>query len=75
MGIYWVTGGVLLAYLVLAWFLGLWLHLHGSDLWILRGGLALLGVVGAGIFLWFHHKGQRHSRERSRRACGLFGHR
>ena len=58
MGIYWVTGGVLLAYLVLAWFLGLWLHLHGSDLWILRGGLAFLGVVGAGIFLWFHHKGR-----------------
>ena len=29
MGIYWVTGGILLAYLVLAWFLGSWLHLHG----------------------------------------------
>ena len=56
MGIYWVTGGILLAYLVLAWFLASWLHLQGSDLWILRSGLALIGVAGAGIFLWFHRK-------------------
>ncbi len=58
MGIYWVTGGILLAYLVLAWFLGSWLPLHGSDLWILRGGLAFIGLVGAGTFLWFHRKSE-----------------
>jgi len=53
MRVYWVTGGALLAYLVLVWFLGTWLQLHGSDRWILRGGLALIGLLGAGTFIWF----------------------
>ena len=39
MVVYWVTGGVLLVYLVLVWFLGSWLQLHGSDLWICVAGL------------------------------------
>jgi type VI secretion system protein ImpL len=56
MGVYWVTGGILLAYLVLVWFLGSWLHLRGSDLWILRGGLAFIGLAGAATFLWFYRK-------------------
>jgi type VI secretion system protein ImpL len=56
MGVYWVTGGILLAYLVLVWFLGTWLPLHGSDRWILRGGLAFIGLAGAATFLWFHRK-------------------
>ena len=56
MGVYWVTGGILLAYLVLVWFIGTWLNLQGSHLWILRGGLAFLGLVGAVAFLWFHRK-------------------
>ena len=37
---------VLVLWLMLAWFLGTWLHLHSSSLWILRGGLALLGLAG-----------------------------
>ena len=28
----------------------------GFPLWILRGGLAFLGLVAAGTFLWFHRK-------------------
>ena len=59
MGIYWVTGGVLAAYLVLVWFLGTWLSLRGSDVWILRGGLAVIGLVAAGVFLWFYRKSRR----------------
>ena len=31
-----------------AWFLGSLLHLHGRELWVLRIGLALIGVMGAG---------------------------
>lgn len=54
--VYWVTGGLLAAYLVLVWFLGMWLPVKGSDVWLLRGGLAIIGVIAAGIFLWFHHK-------------------
>ena len=57
MGVYWATAAILLPYLVLAWFLGIWLHLEGSNLWILRGGLALLGILAAGIpvyWYWSH---------------------
>ena len=56
MGVYWVTGGILVLYLILVWFLGTWLPLKGSDVWVLRGSLAFLGVLGAAVFLWFHHK-------------------
>lgn len=54
--VYLATGVILLAYLVLVWFLGVWLRLHGSDIWILRGGLAFVGIVAAGSFLWFYRK-------------------
>ena len=54
--VYLATGAILLAYLVLVWFLGGWLRLHGSDIWILRGGLAFVGLVAAGSFLWFYRK-------------------
>ena len=56
MAAYLVTGGVLLVYLVLVWFLPVWLHLRGADVWILRGSLAFIGVLAAGVFLWFHRK-------------------
>jgi type VI secretion system protein ImpL len=51
----------LLLYLILSWFLGTWLNLKGSDLWILRGGLAFLGLVAAGSFLWFYHRSRKDS--------------
>lgn len=56
MVVYWVTGGILLVYLVVVWFLASWLHLHGADVWILRGGLWFIGLLAAGSFLWFHRK-------------------
>jgi len=58
MGVYLATGGVLLVYLVLAWFLGTWLKLHGSDLWILRAGLTLIGLASAAIFIWFFRRAE-----------------
>jgi type VI secretion system protein ImpL len=51
-----VTALVLLVYLVLVWFLGQWLPLHGSDVWILRGVLAFLGFVGAGVAFWYQYQ-------------------
>src|ERR1700735_812902 len=54
--VYLATGVILLAYLVLVWFLGGWLRLHGSDIWILRGGLAFVGLIAAASFLWFYRK-------------------
>jgi type VI secretion system protein ImpL len=53
---YWVTGAILFIYLVLVYLLGRWLPLHGSDVWILRGVLALLGLIGALVAFWYQHK-------------------
>ena len=54
--VYLVTGIVLLVYLVLVWFLGTWMHPPGAGIWILRGGLWLIGLIAAGSFLWFYRK-------------------
>jgi type VI secretion system protein ImpL len=54
--LYWVTTLVLLVYLVLVWLLGRWLPLHGSDVWILRGVLALLGIIGAAVGYFYVYK-------------------
>ena len=56
---YWVTGVILLIYLVLVYVLGRWLPLHGSDVWILRGVLALLGLIGAAVAFWYQYKVQK----------------
>src|SRR5271166_2958551 len=61
--VYLATAIVLILYLVLAWFAGNWLHLQGASLWLVRGGLALIGVIGAGVFLWFHRKLTRDAGE------------
>jgi type VI secretion system protein ImpL len=53
---YWVTGVILLIYLVLVYLLGRWLPLHGSDVWILRGVLAFLGLIGAFVAFWYQYK-------------------
>lgn len=52
---YWVTILVLLIYLVLVWLLGIWLPLRGSEVWVLRGVLALLGIIGTTVVLWYQH--------------------
>src|SRR5580700_10572688 len=51
--VYWVTGGVLLVYLVLVWFIGTWANPPGSGIWILRIGLWLIGLLGAGFAVWW----------------------
>ena len=47
---------VLIVWLVLCWFIGTWLHLHGSNLWLLRIGLAVLGLAGFAGYLWVHYR-------------------
>src|ERR1700676_2942073 len=54
--LYWITTLVLLVYLVLVWLLGRWLPLHGSDVWILRGVLAAVGIVGAAVAYFYIYK-------------------
>lgn len=53
---YWVTALILLIYLVLVWVLGRLLPLHGSDVWVLSGVLALLGLIGAAVAFWYQYK-------------------
>src|SRR5260370_25972667 len=56
MGAYLATAIVLVLYLLLAWFAGTWLHLQGAGIWLVRLGLALIGFIGAGVFLWFYRR-------------------
>jgi type VI secretion system protein ImpL len=51
----------LLVYLVLAWFAGSWIGLQGSDLWILRVGLAVIGIAAAATIAWFCRKQDRQA--------------
>ncbi len=56
MNVYLLTALALVVYLILVWFLGTLLGLKSPELWILRGGLALVGIAAAAVFLWFWTK-------------------
>lgn len=47
------VSGSLLIYLLLAWWMGSLLQLKSPEIWILRGGLALIGVAAVAVWLWF----------------------
>ncbi|MGO9270603.1 MAG: ImcF-related family protein [Terriglobia bacterium] len=47
------VGAALVAWLMLAWFAGVWLHLEGSNRIILVAGLALVGIIAAAAFLYW----------------------
>jgi len=54
---YWVTAVMLLVYLTLAWLLPSWLPLRSTaEVWIVRGVLALLGLIGATVALWYQSR-------------------
>ena len=50
---YWIAALALIVWLVLAWFIGSWLHLQGSSLWILRIALALIGIAAFITLIWW----------------------
>src|ERR1041384_5879855 len=62
---YVVTGIVLLAYLILVWLMGDWLHLKSPDIWVFRGGLALIGIGIAAAVVWW-----RRSRQQAQGGAG-----
>src|SRR3954462_977765 len=47
------TTAVLIFYLALAWLVGPLIGLSGTRLWVLRGGLSLIGIIAAATFVWF----------------------
>ena len=57
MNVYVIISAALVVYFALVWLLGTVLGLKGADLWILRGGLALIGLLAAGAYLWYRWKG------------------
>ncbi|HLJ86704.1 MAG TPA: ImcF-related family protein [Candidatus Angelobacter sp.] len=56
---YFIAAIILVFFLIMAWVTGSLLQLHGASLWILRCGLALIGVAAAGWFLWFQQRLKR----------------
>ncbi len=50
---YWLAALALIVWWVLAWFIGSWLHLEGSHLWILRIALAVIGLAAFIIVIWW----------------------
>ncbi len=51
--LYWVTGAVLLVYLLLVWFLAGVINPPGAGIWVLRVGLWLIGILAAAITVWW----------------------
>jgi type VI secretion system protein ImpL len=50
---YWLFSIALIVWWVLAWLAGPWLNLHGKELWILRGALALIGLAAFTTCVWW----------------------
>src|SRR5438094_3113431 len=48
-----IAVAVLLVYVVTAFVTGRLLRLAGGDLWVLRGGLTVLGLISAALIVWF----------------------
>src|SRR5437870_4322058 len=50
---YLITGILLLVYLVAVWIVGGVLQLRSPDIWVFRGGLALIGIGAAAAYVWW----------------------
>lgn len=58
-----ITVLVVLLWMVLVWFLGSKLGLHGGVLWGLRISLWLIGLLSAGLVVWFFWRKKKLERE------------
>jgi type VI secretion system protein ImpL len=56
MNVYLIISISLIVYAILGWFVGSALGLQGSDLWIVRSALWIVGIVGSGTIAWFYYK-------------------
>lgn len=68
MNIYWASGGLFIIYIVSSYFIAGLTKLTGSDLYILRGGLAAMGISSYAIFYWWIQK--RQARQQQAAAAG-----
>ncbi len=65
---YGIAAILFIGWLVLAWFIGSWLHLQGSRLWILRGSLAFIGLLALILLIWWFIR-----RDKERGEMGVAG--
>src|SRR5438552_1767978 len=56
MMIYFVTALALLVYLAIVFLIGAMLKLSGAQVWIFRLLLAVIGLIAAGVCLYFLHR-------------------
>jgi hypothetical protein len=68
--VYLITAAALIVWLVLAWFIGSVMHITGASLWVLRGGLAVLGLACAGVFLWLYLRNRKNDQAADNPASG-----
>ncbi|MCL4783653.1 MAG: hypothetical protein KJZ70_11525 [Bryobacterales bacterium] len=62
MWFYLILGSSLLIWLILSWFVPVWVGLVDTGLWVLRGGLMLLGLLGAVLALLLYLKKQKEKK-------------
>jgi type VI secretion system protein ImpL len=71
---YYLAAGVaLLVYLALAWVMGGMLHLTRGNFYLLFAILAVLGIVGTAVFLWFRSRKEASSSSADGGAAPLDG--
>src|SRR5690606_3585018 len=64
MWFYIILGSSLLIWLILSWFVPAWVGLVDPGLWVLRGGMMLLGLLGALLALLLYLKKQKEKKAR-----------
>jgi len=65
MWFYIIVGVSVVIWLVLSWFVPAWLGLTDTGLWVLRGGMALIGVLGALVAVLIRVKKQQEAKARA----------
>jgi type VI secretion system protein ImpL len=70
---YVIAAVAFLVWLILAWFLGSWLHLQGSSLWVLRIALAVIGAIALAALIWWFILKDRESAQESAQEAGAGG--
>lgn len=64
MWFYIIVGVSVLIWLVLSWFLPVWVGLEGTGMWVLRGGLAVIGVLAGLLVVLLRMKKQQEAKAR-----------
>ena len=70
MSLYAILSLLMLVYMTLIFFAGTFLGLKGSDLWIFRALMALIGILGMAVYLWYFFKSVKPRRAQREKKAG-----